>query len=87
MMATGVMADTGANVCMADSEVLLEDCYDIRPVTVGLAITLQKDPTMHTCDRMGYMLFTHKDGGIHRQPFLVNHQATDCIMSPDTIAR
>ena len=87
MTATGVMADTGANACMADSEVLLEGCHDTRPVTVGLAIASQKDQTMHTCDRMGYMLFTREDGGAHRQLFLVNHQATDCIMSSDAIAR
>ena len=73
MTATGVMDGSGANACIADSEVLLVDCHSIRPVTVGLVIAAQKDPTMHTCNHMGYMLFTRQDGGVHRQPFLVNH--------------
>ena len=63
------------------------DRHSIRPVTVGLAITSQKDPTMHTCNCMGYLLFTRKDGRVHRQPFLVNHQVTDCIMLPDAITQ
>jgi hypothetical protein len=62
MTATGVMADTGTNACMADSEVLLEGCHGIRPVMVGLAIVSQKDLIMHTCARMGYLHVIHTRG-------------------------
>lgn len=86
LTATGVMTDSGANACMADLETHLVDCHRIRPVTVGLTLAAQTDPTMHICDRMGYMVFTREGGGLHGQSFPVNHQATDCIMLPDAIA-
>ena len=33
------LADTGANTCMKRTEAGLEDCHDISPVTVSLALT------------------------------------------------
>ena len=85
MNAAGVMADSSAIVCMANSEMNLVDCHDIRQMTVGLALASDDAPIMHVCNRMGYMLMAREDGAVHRQPFLVNAQATDCIMSPDAI--
>ena len=58
MTVTGVMADSGANTCMADSEVYLLGFHNICTVTVGSAIAAHTDPTMHTCNRMGCVLFT-----------------------------
>ena len=83
----GVMADSGANACMDDSEVNFVNCHNIRPVTMGLAIASESTPVIHVCRCMGYMLMTREDGRVHRQLFLVNTQATNCIMSPDAIAQ
>ena len=81
----GFMADSGTNACMADSEADLVDCHDIPPVTVGLVLASDGAPVMHICNRMGYRIVAQEDGSVHQQLFLVNAQATDCIMSPDTI--
>jgi hypothetical protein len=83
--AAGVMADSGGNACMANSEAHLVDCHDIPPVTVGLALASDDAPVMHVCSRMGYMITAQEDGTNHRQQFLVNAQATDCIVLPDAI--
>ena len=80
------LADSGANTCMKRTEDGLEDCHDISPVTVSLA--LSSDDTNLTpfhCTRMGYLPMLRTDGKLHRQPFLVNAHATDMIMSPDAI--
>ena len=37
----GVMADSGANACMADSEDNLVDCHDMYLVEAGLAIQVK----------------------------------------------
>ena len=83
----GVLSDTGANSCMADSEAHLTGCHDIAPVSVGLALKSGETTVMHVCTRMGYMPLAWEDGTTHMQPFLVNGAATDCILSPDAIAR
>ena len=36
--AQGVLSDSGANLCMADSETHLVKCHDITPVLVGFAL-------------------------------------------------
>ena len=87
MTANGVLSDTGANSCMADSEDNLIQCHNIAQVSVGLALKSGETTVMHVCSRMGYMPLAREDGTTHMQPFLVNSAATDCILSPDTIAR
>jgi len=87
LVAGGVLSDSGANVCMADTEEHLVRCHDIAPVAVGLALKSGDTPVMHECTRMGYMEMTREDGTTHLQPFLVNTNATDCIISPDAVAR
>ena len=82
----GVLSDTGANSCMADSEAHLTGCHDIAPVSVGLALKSGETTVMHVCTRMGYMPLAREDGTTHMQPLLVNSAATDCILSPDAIA-
>jgi hypothetical protein len=86
MTANGVLSNTDANSCM-DSELHLVQCHGIEPVAVGLALKLGETPMMHVCSRMGYMLLAREDGTTHLQPFLVNGDVTDCILSPDAIAR
>ena len=80
-----VMADTGANSCMADSEIHLVNCRDIKPVRIGLALKSSGPATNYTCTRMGYLLMTREDGLLHHQPFLVNKHASETIMSPEAI--
>ena len=87
MTANGVLSNTVANLCMADSEENLVQCHDIVPVSVGLALKSGETPMMHVCSWMGYMPLARDDGTTHMQPFLVNSAATDCILSPDAIAR
>ena len=53
-----VMADTGANSCMADSELHLVNCRDIKPVRIGLALKSSGPATNYTCSRMGYLPMT-----------------------------
>ena len=62
-------------------------CHDNATVSVGLALKSGETPMMHVCSRMGYMPLTREDGTTHMQPCLVNSAATDCILSPDAIAR
>ena len=87
LVAGGVLSDSGANACMADTEEHLVRCHDIAPVAVGFALKSRDTPVMHKCTRMGYMEMTREDGTTHLQPFLVNTNVTDCIISPDAVAR
>ena len=52
----GIMADSGANACMANSEDVLVGCHNVQPVSVGLAIEDGKEETVHYCTRMGYLM-------------------------------
>ena len=45
----GIMADTGANLCMVDSEMHLVNCWDIKPVHIGLALKSSCPATHYTC--------------------------------------
>ena len=53
--ADSIMADTGANSCMADSEMHLVNCQDIKPVRIGLALKSSGLATHYTCTQMGYL--------------------------------
>ena len=81
----GIMSDSGANTCMAGSEENLIGCHDIPPVTLGLALHSDQEPTRYQCTRMGFLPMAREDGTAHLQPFLVNSQATEFIMSPEAI--
>ena len=49
--ADGIMADTGANSCMVDSEMHLVNCRDIKPVRIGLPLShLARPPTTHALE-------------------------------------
>ena len=45
----GVMADSGANSCMADTETHLIGCHDIKPITLGLALKLDEEIQQFKC--------------------------------------
>ena len=49
LVAGGVLSDSGANACMADTEEHLVRCHDITPVAVGLALKSGDTPVMHKC--------------------------------------
>ena len=80
-----VMADTGANSCIADSERHQFDCRNIKPVRIGLSLKSSGPATHYTCSRMGYLPMTREDGLMHHQPFLVNEHASDTSMSLEAI--
>ena len=84
---TDALTDSGSNSYMAYSEMHLVDSHDIMPMTVWLALTSDDTPVMYECTQLGYLPMMRDDGIVHRQPFLVNPQATDCMLSPDTIAQ
>ena len=70
---------------MADSELHLVNCWDIKPVRIGLALKSSDPAINYTCSCMGYLPMTQEDGLLHHQPFLVNKHASDTIMSPEAI--
>ena len=47
MDTNGIISDSGANTCMAGSEENLIGCHNILPVTLGLALHLDQEPTKY----------------------------------------
>ena len=58
-----IMADSGANACMANNEEVLVGCHNVRPVSIVLAIKDGGPETTHYCTRMGYLPMSREDGG------------------------
>ena len=75
------MADTGANVCITSDESILIDVVDIDPIPLGVAVK-SSDITASLCSRKGFLQIPLLDGSYHYQPFLVNPNASDTILSP-----
>jgi hypothetical protein len=63
---------------------LLIDIVEINPVPPGVATSLSNAPTNPTslCTHKGFIPMALLDGSIHYQPFLVNRNTTDMIISP-----
>ena len=57
---------------MCAPEEHLVDCYDILPVTVGLAMGGEDGSKTHKFAHMGYLDMRRDDEIMHKQPFLVN---------------
>ncbi|KAL9185818.1 hypothetical protein ACHAXT_003595 [Thalassiosira profunda] len=83
------MADTGANVDITPTESMLVGVRDIAPVKIGVALNGEGDDGAIAgyCTRMGYLPMARVDGTTHFQPFLVHPNASDHIMSPDSVMR
>ncbi len=75
------MADSGANVCLTPDPTLLVNITDIPPVPLGVALS-HLDDTGAVCRQQGYLPIPLLDGTFHYQPFLINPNATDTILSP-----
>ena len=75
------MADSGANVCITSDESILIDVVDIDPIPLGVAVK-SSDVTASLCTRKGFLPIPLLDGSYHYQPFLVNPNASDTILSP-----
>ena len=75
------MADTGANVCITNDESILVDVVDIDPIPLGVAVK-SLDSVASLCTRRGLLPIPLLDGTYHYQPFLVNANASDTILSP-----
>ena len=78
---TSSMADTGANVCITSDESILVDVVDIDPIPLGVAVK-SSDINASLCTRRGLLPIPLLDGTYHYQPFLVNANASDTILSP-----
>ena len=59
--------------------------HDITPVQVDLALTPEQPQQPALCNQMGYLPMTMANGKMHDQPFLINPNASDMIMSPEAI--
>jgi hypothetical protein len=81
------LADSGANVCITNDPSLLIDVVEIDPIPLGMATSLPNAPTNPTslCTHKGFLPMALLDGSIHYQPFLVNRNATDTIISPENV--
>ena len=76
----GSLIDTGANICMTKSRKGLVNVKTIDPITVGVAVESEQQ-SVTTCNQMGYLPMLREDGKYHYQPFLINPDASDMIMS------
>lgn len=85
-VATASMADTGANVCLTNDPSILVDITDITPIPLGVALS-QPDSATSLCSQQGYLPLPFLDGTFHYQPFLINPQATDTILSPTHVMK
>jgi hypothetical protein len=81
------LADSGTNVCVTNDPSLLIDVVEISPVPLGMATSSLDMPTDPTslCTHKGFLPMALLDGTIHYQPFLVNHHATNTIISPENV--
>ncbi len=79
------MADSGANVCITPDPSILVDIEDIPPIPLGVALHPSDTSPTHSslCSKQGYLPITFDDGSIHHQPFLINENAMDTILSPE----
>ena len=76
----GSLIDTGANICMTNSTKGLVNVKSIDPIPVGVAVQSEQQ-SVATCNQMGYLPMLREDGHYHYQPFLINPDASDMIMS------
>jgi hypothetical protein len=81
------MADSGANVCITPDLSILVDIEDITPIPLGVALHMSDalPPQSSLCTKQGYLPIPLVDGSVHYQPFLINENATDTIISPEHV--
>ena len=68
-----------------DSGMHLVNCWDIKLVRIGLTLKSSGPATHYMGTQMGYPPMTWEDDLMHYQPFMVNTQVSDTIMSPEMI--
>jgi hypothetical protein len=83
---TTSMADSGANVCITSDPSILVDVTPIEPIPLGVALT-SSDSTSAMCTQQGFLPIPLLNGTCHYQPFLINPNATDTILSPNHVMR
>jgi hypothetical protein len=80
---TSSMADSGANVCITNDPSILINIKEITPIPLGVALSPSTtDSTAAMCTQQGDLPIPLLDGSFHYQPFLINSNATDTILSP-----
>ena len=82
---TGELIDGGANVGMTPDASKLIGVRAIDPTPIGLAVG--DNVTQSVCNEMGFLPMNKIDGTIHYQPMLIHPQASDTILSPDSVLR
>ena len=65
---------------MTKSRKGLVNVKTIDPITVGVAVESEQQK-VSTCNQIGYLPMLREDGNYHYQPFLINPDASDMIMS------
>ena len=83
--ATGELIDGGANVGMTSDKSKLIGVRAIDPTPIGLAV--DDTVTKSICVEMGFLPMNKVDGTIHYQPMLIHPEASDTILSPDSVLR
>ena len=83
----GKMADSGANCSMTNNLTLLKNVRQLlKPIQVGVAVDAKgTDMSYATCNMIGDLTITCKDGSTISTQCFYNPHATDTIISPQAI--
>ena len=80
------LADTGANCCMTPNLSSLRDVETLlEPITVGVAVMNDKNPTYAQCTHIGVLPVPCDDGSQILTKCFYNPFASDTILSPQAI--
>jgi hypothetical protein len=80
------LADTGANCCMTPNLSSLRDVETLlEPITVGVAVMNDKNPTYAQCTHIGVLPVLCDDGSQILTKCFYNPFASDTILSPQAI--
>jgi hypothetical protein len=80
------LADTGANCCMTPNLASLQSVETLRePITVGVAVMGNSDPTLSQCTHVGLLPVPCDDGSHILTKCFYNPFASDTITSPKAI--
>jgi hypothetical protein len=80
------LANTGANCCMTPNLLSLQSVEPLRePITVGVAVIRDKNPTFALCTHIGVLPVLCDDGSQILTKCFYNPFASDTIISPQAI--
>ena len=82
---TPSMVDGGANICVTGLLELLVDVEPIPPLPISVATKTDKFSLDSCCTMKGLLPLTLDDGSVYYQPCYYCKNASETIISPDTI--